>query len=646
MIINKRAGILTLRIFVVLLFSSAFFWRCANVVAPQGGPKDSLPPRIMAANPQFDATNFNSKKVTITFDEYIQLKDQQKEFFSSPMMKKNPTLTIKGRSVVVDIKDTLAPNTTYALNFGSAIRDNNEGNPLNGFRYVFSTGPEIDSMYMSGYTVDAYKKDSTSKTLIFFYEAAVDSVPQYDSLLFNHKPVAIARAENNGIFIAQNLKPIDYRVYAIEDKNNNFTYEPGTDKVAFLDGTFNPADLPAFDAWFDTTRNYLSADPQLYFRMFADKQFKRQNLVESSRPGKHQLQLMFNAPYPQIDSLTIEGVDASEIITEYLSKGRDTMNLWLNLPGEGLPDTIKGRIVYMRHDSVNNLVPYGQNLRLPWKYVESKEERRERERAEKAMAKALADSTEYVPKPKPNTFKFSSNIKKEINPEKNIEYIFDQPLVSIDSARISLIRLEDDRQFRVKYALEQDSANMHKWTISAPWVIGNKYRLEVPAGVFRNVAGEQNDSLKSDFSILAQDKFGKLIINVKGKNDKSSYVLQLLSARGSVLQEKRHARSGTYEFNYIDPGEVKFRIIEDSNDNGIWDSGDLVNRIQPERVELYLPESGNELIAIKANWEIELDVDMAYLFRPVEIDDIRIQIDKAERVRAQRIIEERAKKKK
>ena len=340
-----------LGIAALTLFSSAFFWRCANIGAPQGGPKDTIPPKVMGATPAFNTTNFTGTRIYITFDEYVQLKDQQKEFFTSPQLKKIPTLLVKGRGVQIDILDTLKPNTTYALNFGSSVCDNNEGNPLNGFRYVFSTGPEIDSMFMSGYTVDAYKKDSVKKTLIFFYDAAdsaflrepflrladplrPDSLPAFDSTVFNVKPDAIARAENNGIFIAQNLKPIDYRVYAIEDTNGNLAYEPGVDKIGFLDGVFNPSDLPDFMAWYDTTRRYMTAEPQLFIRMFTDRQFKRQNLAEQKRPLQHKIELYFNAPYPQIDSLVLDGIDSSRIITEYVTPGRDTINLWLDVPGE------------------------------------------------------------------------------------------------------------------------------------------------------------------------------------------------------------------------------------------------------------------------------------------------------------------------
>ncbi len=616
-----------LRIAALMLFSSAFFWRCANIGSPQGGPKDTLPPNVMGATPAFNTTNFTGTRIYVAFDEYVQLKDQQKEFFSSPKMKRNPTLLVKGRGIQIDILDTLKPNTTYALNFGSSVRDNNEGNPLNGFRYVFSTGPQIDSMFMSGYTVDAYKKDSVKKTLIFFYDAAdsafmrepflrlsdplrPDSLPAFDSTVFNVQPSVIARAENNGIFIAQNLKPIDYRVYAIEDTNGNFAYEPGEDKIGFLEGVFNPADQPEFLVWYDTTRHYMTAEPQLYIRMFTDRQFRRQNLAEQKRPLQHKIELYFNAPYPQIDTLVLDGIDSSRIITEYVSPGRDTISLWLNVPGEELPDTITGRISYLKHDSINRLVQNTDKLKLFWKYIESKEEERAREKEEKERARAERDGEPYTP-----------------------------------PSRISLVRFgQGEEMYRVRYDLRRDSSDIRKWVLSAQWMPSEKYRLVIPDSVFLDVAGQRNDSIKTDFSILSPDKFGTLTVNVRGKSDTSRYILQLLSDKNSLLQERKGVTTGQYVFRYVNPGDVKLRVIEDVNGNGKWDTGDLLLHRQPERVEIYVPDSGNELIAMKANWDIEITVDMAALFRPVEIGDIREQLRKQELLRAERLIEERIKK--
>lgn len=651
-----------LRMAVITLFCSAFFWRCANISAPQGGPKDTLPPRVMNALPFFNTTNFDGKRIYIEFDEYVQLKDQQKEFFTSPGMKKKPNLLIKGKGVQIDIQDTLKPNTTYVLNFGNSIRDNNEGNPLNGLSYAFSTGDSVDSMFMSGYTADAYKKDSVGKTLIFFYDATdsafmrepyqrllkgerSDTLPAFDSTLLKVQPTFIARAETNGIFIARNLKPIDYRVYAIEDTNNNFTYEPGVDKVGFLDGVYNPSNLPDFTAWYDTTRMYMTAEPQIYMRMFMDKQFKRQSLAEQKRPVQNKIELYFNAPYPQIDSLVLEGIDSSQVITEYVTPGRDTINLWLNVPSDQLPDTIKGRITYMKHDSINQLVPNTEKLRLYWKYIESKAEQKEREKQEKERERVEKAGEVYTPPVTPNPFKYSSTARGELNPEEHISISFDYPLVEVDTSRISLVRLgEDEERYRVRYELNRDTSDIRKWIISAQWSAGQKYNLEIPDSVFVDLIGQQNDSIKSDFTVMSPDKFGTLTVNVKGKTDSSLYILQLLNDKNVLLQEKKYVKSSKQVFRYVAPGDVKLRVVEDINGNGEWDTGDLIVRKEPERVELYIPESGNELIAMKVNWDIEIPVSMEQLFKPVEVLDIREQLRKQEVIRANRLIEERAKK--
>lgn len=180
-----RCGILA----VVLL---ATLCRCARQAAPQGGPRDSLPPKVVTMTPAFGTTHFKDKRILIEFDEYVQLEDQQKEFFTSPFMEQKPVLSIRGRSVQIDLKEDLDSNRTYALDFGSSVVDNNEGNPYVGLRYVFSTGGEIDSLLMSGYTVDAQKGDTLGKVFLLFFDAKADSIPAYDSTIVNSKPLSVA----------------------------------------------------------------------------------------------------------------------------------------------------------------------------------------------------------------------------------------------------------------------------------------------------------------------------------------------------------------------------------------------------------------------------------------------------------------------
>ena len=537
-----RCGILA----VVLL---ATLCRCARQAAPQGGPRDSLPPKVVAMTPAFGTTHFKDKRILIEFDEYVQLKDQQKEFFTSPFMEQKPVLSIRGRSVQIDLKEDLDSNRTYALDFGSSVVDNNEGNPYVGLRYVFSTGGEIDSLLMSGYTVDAQKGDTLGKVFLLFFDAKVDSIPAYDSTIVNSKPLSVARSYPNGIFIAENLKPMDYRIYALEDNNNNMRYEPGVDRVAFLDTVFNPLREPAFDIWYDTSRHYMQADPQLMMRLFKEIPSKRQTYTGANRPQSNKVTLMFSAPFPQIDTLVFEGFDPSKILTEYVTPRRDTMTLWFDAIEEEMPDTLRGRLVYRKHDSTGVLQPAGQDLALAWRTPAKKGKEKEKEKKDDA--------------PEPNPFKVKVAGGTTLNPEKNIVFDFDYPLTRVDSAAIDLQRLgEGESSEPVAVSFVQDTAKLRSWTLSAPWVAGEKYCLTIPAGTFTNTNRESNDTLRSEFTIESPEKYGTLILNVKGKTPQSEYVIEVLRD-GRVQKEIPHVRSGTHTIRYVDVGTIKLRFIED-----------------------------------------------------------------------------------
>lgn len=636
-----------LRLVVALLFVSAFLSRCASMMTPTGGPRDSLPPVIVTMLPDNYSTNrptTNHGKIYIEFNEFVQIKDQQKEFFTSPQMKKKPTITQRGRGIVIQLRDTLLPNTTYALNFGSAIRDNNEGNPLYSMRYVFSTGPEIDSMVMSGYTADGYEADSVSKSFIWFYPVdSVKDVAEYDSTVFNYKPAVIARAENNGIFIAQNLKPIPYRIYAVEDKNDNQMYDPGTDQVGFIEGTWNPAEMPDFAMWYDSIRQYVSAEPQLYFRMFMDKAFKRQVLSESQRPKQHQAMLYFSAAHPEIRSLRFDSIPADRVIIDPQTEGRDTVALWFNVPSAMLPDTIKGEMIYMKHDTLNRLQPDTVSLKLSWRLIETKEQEREREKIERERKKAEAAGEKYEEPKQENPFVFNMPTSGDLNPENHLTIDFDYPLVSIDSARMLLTRqLEDNTIEDVPVHMVRDTAKLRRWYVRADWVPGGQYTLTIPDSVFRDVAGYANDSIVGKYTVYDPEKFATVKIHVQSRDPQMNYIVQLLDANGSMKQERRNVKAGDIQFNYVPAGEIKFRVIEDRNGNGRWDTGDLVARRQPERAEMYVNETGEDTFATKTNWEIEFTMNMDKIFAPVTMQSLSRMLDEQEMQRLRREAEKRA----
>lgn len=639
---------LILKATVTLLFLGAFLTRCANIMSPDGGPKDTLPPVITAINPGNFATNFKEKKIYIEFNEYVQIKDQNKEMFTSPAMKKMPLITTRGKGIVITIRDTLKENQTYAIDLGSAIRDNNEGNPLNAMRYVFSTGDTVDSLICSGYTADSYKADSVSRTFLWFYILdSLPDTPEYDSTIFNRKPDAIARAQNNGIFIAQNLKPVKYRIYAIGDKNDNQMYEPGTDLVGILDSAYNPAELPPFAIWFDSLRHYPSADPQLYFRMFTDKTFKAQRLVEAVRGDRKKITLYFNTALPKIDSLLLDSIPSDKIIFDPRTKGKDTLNLWLNVAAEQLPDTIKGSITYYRHDSIRQLVKTTEPIKVAWKQVESKEEQKEREKEERERKKAEDEGREYIPPKRPNPFKFKSSASGEINPEKGFEITVDYPLVAFDSTAVKLYKVTGNEQNPTETEVEKhfirDTLNAGHYFVRANWENATKYRFYVPKGSLKDVMEYECDSISSSFSTYDPEKFSKIVLTIKGEEGKQ-YIIQQTDSSSKTQQELKGVVSGKYTINFVSPGEIRIRIIEDTNGNGEWDAGDVINRLQPERSEMFINEKGEDLFATKANWDIEIDIDMSTVFKPLTMENLIQMLEDKEAARIKKLSEEWEKK--
>lgn len=621
--------------------------RCASIGTPTGGPKDTLPPVVVAVVPEDGATNFKSKSIYIEFDEYVQLKDQQKEIYVSPAMGKKPVFTMRGRGIYIQIKDdSLLPETTYAIEFGSSVADNNESNALHGLRYVFSTGSAIDSLICSGYTEDSYTADSLGKSFIWFYEAdSVETPDTYDSTIFKYKPSKIARSQNNGIFIAQNLKPVPYRVYAIFDANDNQTYEPSIDKVGFVDGVYNPAEMPDFSIWYDSVRRYPSADPQLYFRLFTDVSFRRQSLQEATRPEQHKVVLSFGASNPDIRSLRLDSVPQDKIIVEPLSKGRDTLALWLNVPSESLPDTLRGEIVFMAHDTLNVLRETKEELKLSWRRIESRDQERERERNERARAKTEAAGEEWKEPPTPSTFAMIDFAKSaEVNPEQDLPLEFATPLTRFDSTAVELLSFgEGGDTLRERAIFIPDTANVRRWRLRSRWLPERQYRLRIPPDALADITGEGNDSITASLTVSKVEDYATLRLKVTPRHEGDLYILQLVDVNGTLLREERGVGAGEHTMLYVPAGDMRLRIIEDVNGNGEWDGGNLVERRQSERAEFYKNDEQEELFTTKTGWEFDLTLDMNRIFAPVTMDELVRRLDQREQTRLRKEAERRAK---
>ena len=202
---------------------------CAQIIAPTGGARDSLPPKLINANPKNGATNFRGNHITLYFDEYVHTEDVQQNLLVSPSPKKDPYIDYKLRTVTIKLRDTLEPNTTYTINLGNSIRDINENNQLKNFRYVFSTGATLDSLEFSGKVTEAETGKVDSTLIVMLYKNLNDSAVN------KLKPKYIARVDGEGNFIFQNLSPGEYKVYALKDMDGSKTYNSKSETFAFAD---------------------------------------------------------------------------------------------------------------------------------------------------------------------------------------------------------------------------------------------------------------------------------------------------------------------------------------------------------------------------------------------------------------------------
>jgi hypothetical protein len=314
----------------ILLFFLAiiFLWNmqslisgCAQIVSPTGGVKDSLPPKLVGANPKLRSTNFKGNKITLDFDEYVELQDVRQNLLVSPSPKKDPNVDYKLRTVTIKLRDTLEPNTTYTINLGNAIRDLNEGNQLKNFTYVFSTGATLDSLEFTGH-VEVAETGRIDSTLMIFLYKNLD-----DSAVIKQKPKYIARVDGQGNFAFKNLAGGQYKVYALKDGDGLKTYNSKGEMFAFSDSTINvnnnthPVSLYAYVEETEKEKNNVTNNKN------AEKKLK----YTTSIPAETQdiltdLVIDFNKPLKNLDNKKVILTDTLFNVLPDVSISTDSLN--------------------------------------------------------------------------------------------------------------------------------------------------------------------------------------------------------------------------------------------------------------------------------------------------------------------------------
>lgn len=214
---------------LIVLALCSFFTQCANIVPPGGGSRDTLAPKLIYVSPEDSTLNFNSQKVVFHFNEYVELDNVIEKMIVSPTLKRTPTVTAKLRTITLLIKDSLQPNTTYTFNFGDAVKDVNERNPIEDFQYVVSTGTYLDSLQITGKLLIAETGRVDSNVAVMLYSNMEDSA------VSKEKPLYLAKTKGDGSYRFKNLKPGTYRIFALKEEDRDFQYTSKKEMIAFTD---------------------------------------------------------------------------------------------------------------------------------------------------------------------------------------------------------------------------------------------------------------------------------------------------------------------------------------------------------------------------------------------------------------------------
>ena len=595
---KKLSNLLPIIPMAFILGMTLFSPSCANTTTPpSGGPKDTIPPMITKLYPLAGQTNVprHKTKLVLTFDEYVTVKDP-KSLFLSPPLEKAPKFKLQNKSVVVYFENDLDSNKTYTLDVTNAIADNNEGNMYPGYTLVFSTGDRIDSMMVTGTVQDCNTLNPIKGATVMLYKDHADSA------VFLHRPDAAVKTDDWGYFCLRNIQDTVYRLYAIIDENNNNIYEPETEKIAFIDTLVQPLTkvndtLPELQKYdMKDTLCCLARISEYELNVFREKPTK-QLIVNKERVGERTAYITFMAPYAQIDSIWIKGVAEEKLITQF-NLQQDSLEIWVNDP-KPQPDTLYLNVKYMKTDTLGILNSFTEEIKLP-------------------KPKKLAAKTPKRDIKKEDTLAvFTVDAKPENIEQYGFVVEFKYPLVTdaFDSLGFKSINPRQQEE-QMKYSVEKDSLNLRKYIIKPTdkFQPGYEYILKMPHRKFRDINGFYNDSLEVKVSLPKDDKLSTMMLNLNNVGNK--YIVDLLDEkRANVLRTYIIDNDQTLVFPYLRAGKYSIRITEDINRNGLVDTGNVLEKKQPEKVLFYKLENGESLIDIPEMTELEQDIDVAEMFK-------------------------------
>lgn len=611
---------------ISIVILTALIWSCAQQGSPSGGPRDEDPPEVLESVPDNYSTHFEAKRIQITFDEYIVLDNVNQQLVVSPPMEEKPEVRLKGKTLIIQFEEELRDSTTYTFNFGSAIKDLHEGNKLLNFEYVFSTGDVLDSLSVRGTL--KYAHDLTvpqEPVTIMLYEKLLDSVP------LTEIPLYVGRSDDSGVFSVNNLKADTFKVFALKDGNYNLLFDLPTEEIGFLDSSLivntdfirsimelesrdsdsamndSLVTIPAFEVVEDITTVYdttefvvdsttMASDSlrpdynaiYIEMKLFAEE-VDIQYIMEDQRADRKKIFFAFARPLTDSFSYSFLGKEADRSIDllEVFSAQRDSLTLWLKDSLDYKNDSLTMELNYTVKDSSNFYVTQTDTLLMSFR--------------EKTVKKKKNQNQDQVQKKeKLSITTIRSNGELDLNT--NLRLALSVPLESFRDSLISLWHIPDTVEIPFPFRTRADTLVPTIGWIDAEWESAAKYHIQLLPGAVSSIYDLEHDTIDLAFHARDIEYYGQILLTLENV---SNPVIIQLTGKDKVLRQLRADKNGLFTFSYLAPGDYGIKIIHDLNDNGKWDTGKYMLKLQPEPVEI-LPRT----ITVRSNWDHDVTMKL------------------------------------
>jgi hypothetical protein len=596
---------------------------CANQGMPEGGPKDSIPPLLLNMKPNYKALNYHGDDVSLTFNEYLNTDAISEALVVSPPLKKRPTVLTKSKTLIIRFNEDLKDSATYSLDFKNTIVDNNESNPFTNFRFSFSTGPVYDSLRVAGRVIDAFNLEPNEGILVLLQSNLNDTavsccIPDY-----------IAKTDEEGLFMIDNIAPGTYNLFAVNDVNNDLKYNKGAEEIAFVDSFVVPdayfVEVPdtlvkGVDSMLILGHTYFTPDP-FFMRYFMEDVYSQYPKTQS-RITPQQCVFSFNEPIT--DSFSVKLLDT--VVDNWqmfeLYEKKDSMLMWITDTALASNDSLNMEISYCLLDSAG--MPYTKHDTVMMAYVDQSQEKDKKRKKQggglfggKSDKKPenkpngrpgmnspgnLSDKTapngglkdlegkiaDTVPAPPIPQFDWQSELKEAMDLNSEIRFTSPKPIEHFDKTMCKLYLKEDTLKTPLNITIEDDKDAFRTYMISYKWEPATEYCFDIDSAACTNIYGVTSRKYHKEFTTRDESYYASM--EFKMSNVVSPIIMQVLknNENEDVIREDSLFADGSILFDYLIPDKYKVKVIFDDNGNGKWDCGSLQDKKQAERVA-YVP---------------------------------------------------------